>query len=627
MNRILIMLAVLFIPATQSLGAWSVWTESMLIDKPLPTYNPSQKTTSISLKGAKNEWVGFLICVRGDESLKGFVPSVKASFTNGTSTIGDNNALFYILHNHYVDEFANAYEPPASWPDAAVPYRDVYFNEVRNGTEAGWGQTVPSSTTKVFFVELYIPSSTEAGSYAGTISLQSNSGALSQDITVSLDVWDFTLPEQWTLKNLWGVYGHYTAMDATAFGARNDTKAREYLFNLQKASLNHGFFLYGTTGRLTSGPTTTDSFTDPYFDGANDSYSWKRFLDGTAPQAYNPKPYPITSIWGTRDESGSPLINKSTTTMDKWAQWITSNNYDKRTVFFDKIIDEPDMSSINARHTEHVNRHAGSPSRPFEYWTAGDNSYPPESSYWNDAFKSVWMVSQFYTWYRAHDWGEPHGSPTDFAGRISQYGDLLFSYTAGDNDHACDIGTYDASRGIRTAASSSIDAYSRQNAYMFLSDWHFGTAGHHFWMVNEGWQNGDPDYVWTETSPFGKWKRDGMGYPESACTAYNGDGIYFYPGRPSGTNHDIGGTREIPIESFRLKLVRWGAQVYEYANILKNQGSKNLADAEVARMITFHLPNKITIHPVSEWESARMNMGHAISPSDRPEIFLIEKSQ
>lgn len=626
MRSLLFLLFVILLLPVQAFAAWSVWTEPMLVDKPQPTYNPSTKSTSITLKGAKNEWAGFLVCVRGSETLTGFVPSVQSTMTAGINTIPDSNIIPYILFNHTTTERANAYEVPGTYPDAAVPYKDVYFNEVRNGVEAGWGQTVLANTTRVFFVELYIPPTTVAGQYTGTVRLTSNSGALMQDISVTLDVWDFTLPEQWSLKNLWGVYGTHWTIDNTAFGGRNDAKAREYLFNMQKAAINHGFFLYGATGRLTSGPTTSDSFTDSYFDGVNDAYSWKRFLDGTVPQGFNPKPYPKTSIWATRDESGGTLIEKTTTTMDAWASWISSHGYAAKTLFFDKIMDEPDLASINAKHAAHVVRHSGYPNRPMEYWTSGDTSYPKDSLFWTDNFKSVWMVSQFYTWYRAHNWGVPYGSPSDFDNRRATYGDLLFSYTAGDNDHACDIGVYPPSLGIKAAASSSLDAYSRQNAYMFISDWHFKTEGHHFWMTNEGWQqnNGadNANYVWSTTDPFGQYKQN-QGFSLVASSAYNGDGVYFYPGRVSGTNYDIGGTHEIPIESYKLKLVRWGAQVYEYAKLLEARGEKTVADEQVGKMITFNDPFKITIHSAPDWENARNTMGDNIVTLLKPEILNI----
>lgn len=716
--KYLAVLLALLLPTTV-FASWAVWTEPMLADKPQPTYNPTTKSPNISLKGAKNEWVGFLVCVRGTETLAGFTPSVTATLTSGTNTIADSNFIPYILFNHTTTERANAYEVPGTYPDAAVPYKDVYYNEIRNGTEAGWGQTVGANTTRVFFVEIYVPSATVAGTYTGTFRLASNSGALTQDIPITLKVWDFTLPQEWSLKNIWGVYGGYWAFIKTALGAVDYDKAREYLFNMQKAAINHGIFLHGNTGLLTSGPTTNDSFVNSYFDGTNDTYSWKRFLDGTVPQGYNPQPYKKTKIFGARDESGGALISKSTTTMDAWASWIASEGYSD-VVFLDILIDEPNLAAINPYHTAHVTRHSGHPNRPYEFWTAGNNAYPTESDFWGDTFQSLWIVSQYFVWYSGNDLDPAPHSPSDFDSRRAKYGDILFSYTAGDNDTACNRDlSFNAGKNIRTAASSSLDAYSRQNAYMFLSDWHFGTTGHHFWTVNEGWQhslavgsaNGSgnfsipipqrldngtysvkafwvkadtttgllygtditvssgssvtslalpassstvgpsitvtgtalanvevriyisgtasidsADYVWKTTDPFADAKMT-FGYGGMSPQGYNGDGVYFYPGRVSGTNYDVGGTHDIPIESYKMKLVRWGAQVYEYAKLLEGRGAKAIADTQIGRMITFNVPTTITIHSVQVWEDARNTMGDAISPSIKPVIYKMTPNQ
>jgi hypothetical protein len=150
---------------------------------------------------------------------------------------------------------------------------------------------------------------------------------------------------------------------------------------------------------------------------------------------------------------------------------------------------------------------------------------------------------------------------------------------------------------------------------VFISDWKFRTEGHHNWMTNEGWQGNagadNANLAWEVTDPFGQYKLD-QGFAEAGYSGYNGDGVYFYPGRVSGTNFDIGGAHEIPIESYRMKLLRWGAQVYEYAKLLEAQGKKTVADEQVDRMIRFNVPNTITIHPVQEWDAARHAMGLAI---------------
>jgi hypothetical protein len=57
----------------------------------------------------------------------------------------------------------------------------------------------------------------------------------------------------------------------------------------------------------------------------------------------------------------------------------------------------------------------------------------------------------------------------------------------------------------------------------------------------------------------------------------NGDGTFFYPGRPA----DIGGTTDIPIESIRLKLIREGLEDYEYLQLLSEAGDRSFAMSRI----------------------------------------------
>jgi hypothetical protein len=62
----------------------------------------------------------------------------------------------------------------------------------------------------------------------------------------------------------------------------------------------------------------------------------------------------------------------------------------------------------------------------------------------------------------------------------------------------------------------------------------------------------------------------------------SGDGTIFYPGIPS----IIGGTRDIPIESLRMKMIREGMEDYEYLNLVaKKDHSKAL---EIAKNLFPH---------------------------------------
>lgn len=66
----------------------------------------------------------------------------------------------------------------------------------------------------------------------------------------------------------------------------------------------------------------------------------------------------------------------------------------------------------------------------------------------------------------------------------------------------------------------------------------------------------------------------------------NGEGTLFYPGRPEL----IGGTRDIPIESIRLKRIRDGHEDYEWLTALEGargtRASQNSRQAACAQRIS-----------------------------------------
>jgi hypothetical protein len=59
------------------------------------------------------------------------------------------------------------------------------------------------------------------------------------------------------------------------------------------------------------------------------------------------------------------------------------------------------------------------------------------------------------------------------------------------------------------------------------------------------------------------------------------DGTLFYPGTPDR----IGGTRHVPVESIRLKLIREGLEDYEYLVLLARAGERRLADDLAAKIV------------------------------------------
>jgi uncharacterized protein (TIGR03382 family) len=85
----------------------------------------------------------------------------------------------------------------------------------------------------------------------------------------------------------------------------------------------------------------------------------------------------------------------------------------------------------------------------------------------------------------------------------------------------------------------------------------------------------------------------------------NGDGSIWYPGKPSL----IGGTHDIPVESFRMKMLREGMQDYEYLNLLVKLGDGAFAQMELGKVVT--AANSFTSDP-GVLEQARLDMAAEI---------------
>jgi hypothetical protein len=85
----------------------------------------------------------------------------------------------------------------------------------------------------------------------------------------------------------------------------------------------------------------------------------------------------------------------------------------------------------------------------------------------------------------------------------------------------------------------------------------------------------------------------------------NGDGTYFYPGRPA----NIGGTKDIPVESIRIKQVRDAFVDMEYGLRLQAQGDGAFLESNVLASVS----NLYTFNPdPANWLKLRRTLGKRI---------------
>jgi hypothetical protein len=138
---------------------------------------------------------------------------------------------------------------------------------------------------------------------------------------------------------------------------------------------------------------------------------------------------------------------------------------------------------------------------------------------------------------------------------------------------AADTRDPEAARVYSDWASYMIDHSVIRNRAMGPLAFLNGMKGELFYntLFNYSWDHPDP---WE--SMFWDWN-----HPDHTGGG-NGEGTFFYPGTPSR----IGGQRDIPIETLRLKIMRDGLQDYEYLRLLATlEGNDSYAKHAARRLV------------------------------------------
>jgi hypothetical protein len=132
-----------------------------------------------------------------------------------------------------------------------------------------------------------------------------------------------------------------------------------------------------------------------------------------------------------------------------------------------------------------------------------------------------------------------------------------------------------------------IDHDPIRNRIMEWLTWKYGIGGELYFNTDEAYGKKDP---WKDVNLFGG----------------NGDGTLFYPGVPEA----IGGSKHIPIESIRLKLIREGLEDYEYLVMLSKLAGPRTVQQFVNGIIrtTYDFD-----HDPEKFYAVRASIGHELN--------------
>ena len=181
-----------------------VWTalstDKYMRDQKMETYNEPK----LDFVGMKGETTALQVMITANEHIKSFDLEISdLTSADGTEFSADNIKPYAERYVDVYDPFINGknksaipYTPPAGYyPDALVPL-DRYIKNREAKIEEGHNQGI--------WVDCVIPVDATPGNYTGTFTV--SYGNKTQDIPVTLKVYDLTMPEEVHSQTMFGIW-------------------------------------------------------------------------------------------------------------------------------------------------------------------------------------------------------------------------------------------------------------------------------------------------------------------------------------------------------------------------------------------------------------------------------------
>ncbi|NLH48955.1 MAG: DUF4091 domain-containing protein [Myxococcales bacterium] len=493
-------------------------------DKQRPEYSFTSNDT-FALQAAGNEWEPFAVLIRDDQGLTNVNVEV-SEFTGPGDPIDEiepYRAAYVPVPAEHISHVPPDPDMAGDWPDGLIPFVDHFTGETRDGAPFD----LAANYTQMIFVDVFIPEGQEPGTYTATVTVTADDRA-DWTGTVTLEVWDFTLPTGISLASNYGwslstVYNWHQAHGGVTDRATLNTR---YLQEFAR----HRMALYGWN---TKSPAYTWNDTNQTFD-----WDWTEFdtvdgpvLDGTF---YRPG-YKFTGLTLPGAPGGCPgTVDPVVWEREYWKGWAQHfRDRGWNDVLWYYMPDEPRPEMYPALRELAARLHAADPdlqplvTEQFEEDLAGDvDIWCPDEPFFSDSM--------------------PYPPFPEVYEERRALGEKTWWYNCVSATILLDF------------ASHAVDA---ESSYMRIWPWltrryHF--TGILFWhtvyVIGQGHDPWESMYA----SPF-----------------FQGDGSVIYP----GTIDHIGGETDIPVASLRMKYLREGMEDYEYFHLLDNQGDAEWVDA------------------------------------------------
>lgn len=538
-------LFIILFAAAGAANAMTVWTDHATV-KIRPNTSPKTDQVSAEVKGARNEFESFqLVVTAGNGPLSGVDVNVGDLADGRGNTIPASNIMIYKEATINVTTPSTLQGATGEWPDALIPKKDEYVGEVRNA----FPLTVAAGRNQPVWIEIYIPLTAAAGVYTGSATVTA-AGQNPLVVPIQLTVWDFALPSVSTLKSAYSIDHRLVTIGHGLPGSVSVELSQMY----SKANLLHRISDNYLLSPETLGGVSGGKIRWEAFDAA-----FGPFLDGTVSLPGGKLPGNKNTTLQTRDfnhREDIPFLRD-------YAQHFKAKGWFDR--LFQYTFDEPRDAADWAAIRRRANAlHQADPDLKSAVTTSVQNATRGGVAEVIDLF--VPTIRFMDNKPNGRDpGGEVPGGADTVGNQRSKYGAEVWWYQA-CGSHGCGIvggGQHDSQGYHMDWPSYMIDLPAMFSRIMQWMSFKYNIQGELYYDMVYAFGEGDP---WVKQHYFGG----------------NGDGTLYYPGKPS----KIGGTKHIPIESIRLKLLREGMEDYEYLHLLKTMGEEAYANEQLALLVT-----------------------------------------
>ena len=510
---------------------------------------PSDPKHSVEIFAGRNEFEPFQIVLRttGPDLENVDVEASNLSGINGVS-IGQANITVYLEHYLKLEHPSSIEGEAGEWPDPLIPRVDRYVGQRRNA----FPFRLLRGRNQPVWVEVYVPPKTPPGEYKGKVRIMVGDEP-EIGVPLTLRVWKFSLPSTSSLKTSFGFgavpaqmqhHGHYNTDE--------DLYAISYIY--RKAALLHRISIHGGT------------FNPPPFmeKGGRAQIDWGPydkevgpFLDGTVFSDSEPLAGAKAVSIDLRVPGNADTDSKKVLYWKEWVRHFAEKNWLDRLFYY--VWDEPAADDYpQVAHQAQLARQADPRLRNL-VTTSFQDGLQEVIDIWTPLINCMELKPGFPEFCNK----EVHRAAYD---GVIRGGKTLWWYQSCAS-HGCNTvgGEY-----FRGWPSYVIDVPALANRVMPWISWKYNVSGELYYNMDEAFSKvADP---WKDVYLFGG----------------NGDGTLFYPGRPD----KIGGSKDIPIESIRLKLIREGLEDYEYLNLLSGHNLSDWTNQQVSHLV----------HAAYDWE-------------------------